>query len=320
MRIKVLDRATLGFDLPFELLAELGELEVYDFTSPEELIPRISDADVIIINKIKITEDVIKNTPVLKLVCVFATGYDNVDVFCASENGVAVCNVPAYSTNSVTLFTMATVLSLCTHLNEYRAHVASGSYTEAGKSNCIVPVYHELSGKTWGIVGFGNIGRAVAKVAEALGAKIIVNKRVACDDYECVDIDRLCEESDIITLHVPLNESTRCLINRARISRMKKSVVLVNEARGAILDEEAVCDAVLEGRIGAFGCDVYSSEPFDKKHPYTKIMKLDNVCLTPHSAWGAYEARERCLKVIIENIKSYTRGETLNRVDILKQN
>lgn len=316
MLIKVLDRETLGLDLPFEILEKMGNVELYDKTTRDELIGRISDADVIVINKVKITREVILASPKLRLVCVFATGYDNVDVAAAREAGVAVCNVPAYSTDSVTLFTLATVLSLATHLGQYRAHVASGKYTSEGKSNCITPVYHEIRGKIWGIIGFGNIGRSVARVAEALGAEIIVNKREPVADYKCVDIDELCRTADIITVHCPLNESTRKLINKERLALMKPDAILVNEARGAVLDEGAVCDAILEGNLGAFGCDVYSTEPFDEKHPYRKIMELENVCLTPHSAWGAYEARLRCLNVICDNIKSFAEGKIKNRVDI----
>ena len=320
MIIKVLDRAYMGFDLSFDALGAFGDVEIYDTTSDAELPERTKDADVIILNKIKITESIINAADNLKLICVFATGFDNINVSAAEKRKVAVCNVPAYSTDSVTLFTVANVLCLYSKLTEYRRHVASGKYSEQGKANALTPVYHELRGKVWGIIGFGNIGRAVAKVAEAFGAKVIVNKRTPVSDYECVDIDTLCERSDIITVHCPLNDATRNLINEERLSRMKPDAVLVNEARGAVLDEAAVARAVLDGKIGAFGCDVYSSEPFDKKHPYTEIAGLDYVCLTPHSAWGAYEARVRCIDVICNNIRSFLSGETLNRVDKSEQN
>ena len=316
MKITVLDRASMGDDLSFAPLYELGEVTVFDNTAKTELSERIADSDVIVLNKIKIDADTLKGAEKLKLICVFATGYDNIDVLAARENGVAVCNVPAYSTDSVCLFTVAKVLSLYSHLGEYREYVRVGKYSESGSANCLTPVYHEIKGKTWGIIGFGNIGRAVACVAEALGARVIVNKRTPVDGYECVDVDTLCKQSDIITVHCPLTDATRGMINDDRIALMKPSVVLVNEARGAVLDESAVTRAVLEGRIAAFGCDVYSQEPFDKKHPYTAIMSLSNVCLTPHAAWGAYEARERCLNVICDNIKSFVDGKTLNRVDI----
>ena len=316
MKIKILDASTLGPDTLFDKLSELGDVIVYDQTPNTTLKERISDADVIIINKVKITEDVISSAKCLKLICVFATGYDNVDVRAARQYGVGVCNVPGYSTDSVTLFTVATVLSLAAHLREYSDSVSSGLYTSCGKANIITPVFHEISGKTWGIVGYGNIGRAVARVAEALGARVIANKRIPLVEVECVDIDTLVAESDIITVHCPLNEETRNLINRQRIDRMKNGVILVNEARGAVLDERAVTDAVMEERIGGFGCDVYSEEPFSSEHPYNEIKNRSNVILTPHAAWSAYEARVRCVNTIARNIRSsLLENGTLNRVD-----
>ena len=320
MKIKVLDRSAMGFDLSFDVLSTYGEVEIYDNTSADVLCDRIIDADILVINKIKLTRQVLESAHSLKLVCIFATGYDNVDITAARELGIAVCNVPAYSTDSVTLFTISNALYLFSHLAEYKKHVTSGRYTEEGKANCLTPLYHELRGKVWGIIGFGNIGKSVAKVAEAFGCKILVNKRTATDGYNCVDIETLCRESDIISIHCPLNESSYHLINDELIALMKPSVVIVNEARGAVVDENAVANAVLSGKIAAFGSDVYSVEPFDKKHPYTKIMGLDNVCLTPHSAWGAIEARERCLNVICNNIDAFLSGNIKNRVDIARQN
>lgn len=316
MKIKVLDRAAMGFDLSFDCLSDFGEVTIYDNTAAEELKSRIADANVLVLNKIKMTADVLKSASELKIICIFATGYDNIDLNCARELGIAVCNVPAYSTDSVTLFTISNALYLFSRLAEYKKHVTSGKYTEEGKPNALTPVYHELRGKTWGIIGFGNIGKSVAKVAEAFGCKILVNKRTPVDNYDCVDIDTLCKNSDIITIHCPLNDGTRHLINKSRLDLMKPEVIIVNEARGAVTDEEAIADAILRGKIAGFGSDVYSQEPFDKKHPFTKIMGFDNVCLTPHSAWGAIEARERCLSVIYNNIKDFISLKTTNRVDI----
>ena len=315
MKIVILDRASLGADTPVDKLRELGELTVYESSTPEEVLERVCDAEVIIINKIKVTKAVFDSARSLKLVCVFATGYDNIDIQAAKEHGVGVCNVPGYSSESVALFTAAKVAALYTHLLEYRNFVNSGEYTASGVPNRLVPVYHELYGKTWGIVGYGGIGKAVARIAKGLGARVLVNKRTPVDDAECIDVETLCKESDIITLHCPLNEGTRGLISKEKISLMKSSVIIVNEARGAVVVESDIRDAVLEGKIAGYGCDVYSSEPFSKDHPYNDIMKLDNVILTPHAAWGAYEARERCLNIIIENINAFVAGEFLNRVD-----
>ena len=315
MKITILDKIAMGDDTPFDILDAFGEVVAYSTTSPSECIDHVGDSDVIVLNKVKITEEVMKQAKNLKLVCVFATGFDNVDINAARKYGIAVCNVPGYSTDSVVLFTVATVLSLASHLKEYNRFVSSGEYSASSSANRITPVVHEISGKIWGIVGGGNIGRAVLKVAEALGARVIVNKRTPSSEFECVDIETLCKESDIITLHCPLNDGTRELINKEKLALMKKDVILVNEARGAVLNEADVAEAVLDGKIGAFGCDVYSAEPFSSEHPYNKIKDLDNVILTPHSAWGAYEARARCISIIGDNIKSYINGEKLNRVD-----
>ncbi len=316
MDIVVLDKIAMGADTPVSLLAEIGSLTVYDSTSAAELCERIKNADVIVTNKVKITREAILSSEKLKLICVFATGFDNIDVLCARERGVAVCNVPAYSTDSVTLCTVASVLALYTRLYEYNSYVRSGEYSESEYANKLTPVYHEMRGKVWGIVGLGNIGKSVAAVAKALGARVIANKRTPECDYECVDINTLCSMSDIITIHCPLNDSTRHLINRERIALMKKSVIIVNEARGLVTDEGAVAAAILSGDIAAFGSDVYSLEPFPKEHPFYKIKNLGNVLLTPHCAWAAYEARERCIKIIGENIVAFFDGQIKNRVEL----
>lgn len=316
MKIAILDRGTLGTDTPLDILSSLGEIKEFDKTDIEDIPINAEGADVVIVNKVKIGKAEMERLPTLKLICVFATGYDGIDVKAAKEKGIAVCNVPAYSTDSVALYTVSTALALYTHLYEYVDFVRSGEYYKAGLANRLIPVYHEISGKTWGIVGYGNIGKAVARAANALGAKVIVNKRTPEEGVECVDIDTLCRKSDIISVHCPLNDSSRSLINKERLSFMKRDVVLVNEARGAVLDEEAVANAVLEGKIGAFGCDVYSAEPFSPSHPYEKIKNMKNVLLTPHAAWGAYEARERCVKVIFDNITAFFKGEIHNRVEL----
>lgn len=315
MKIVILDKASLGNDTPFKDLLNLGEVEFYDNSSHEEAIIRSSDADVIIVNKVKVTADVMENSNKLKLVCVFATGFDNIDVETARKLGIGVCNVPGYSTESVALCTITTALALYTHLIDYNNFVRSGDYTKSGVPNKLTPVYHELEGKVWGIVGYGNIGKAVARVARAFGARVIVNKRKPIDEVECVDIDTLCKESDIITLHCPLNSESRFLINKERIEMMKPEAIVVNEARGAVVDEEAVAEAILNNKIGGFGCDVYSVEPFPTEHPYSKIMDKNNVILTPHCAWGSYESRARCVNVVAQNIDAFFKGKTLNRVD-----
>ncbi len=316
MKLVVLDAATLGDDLSFDALRALGDLTVYASTAPDKVADRLCDAEVAILNKIKITSAILDAAPRLRQICLCATGYDNVDLDAARAHGVAVCNVPGYSTPSVVQLTLATVLSLATHLPAYEKHVRSGDYTRGGVANCLVPVYHELAGKTWGIVGYGNIGRGVGEVARALGCSLLVCRRTADASPESVDIDTLCQKADIITLHTPLSAETRGLISRERIAAMKDGVILVNAARGAVTDEQAIAEAVLSGHIGGFGCDVYSTEPFGEAHPFYALLDCPNVCLTPHMAWGSYEARVRCLSEIVQNIESYLAGGVRSRVDL----
>ena len=319
MKIVILDKLSLGSDTPLECLYPLGEVVVYDKTEQSEIAQRCSGADVAIINKVKMTSATLSECKDLKLICIFATGYDNVDLDAARRFGIAVCNVPGYSTDSVAQFTVATVLSLISHLREYNDYVTSGEYTTSGVPNKLTPVYHELAGKTWGIIGPGSIGSRVMAVAEAFGAKVIFTRRTPSDDPRRVDLDTLCKTSDIISLHCPLNEESCAMINADRLAMMKPEVILVNEARGAVIDEQAVAVAVEKGIIGAFGSDVFSVEPFSRSHPFYRIMKRENVLLTPHAAWGSYEARKRCINIIRNNIDSFWAGKTLNRVDILGQ-
>lgn len=315
MKLVMLDAGTLGDDLSLDTLRAAGDLTVYRSTAQDEVKARIADCDAVILNKIKMTAEVLASAPRLRLICLTATGYDNVDLEAARARGIAVCNVPGYSTPSVVQVTIATVLSLATHLPAYDAHVRSGAYTAGGVANCLVPVYHELAGKTWGVVGYGDIGRGVAAVARALGCRVLVCRRTQDGSPESVDIDTLCRESDVITLHTPLNDSTRSLISRERIASMKKGALLVNVARGAVTDEQAVADAVLSGQLGGFGCDVFSIEPFSAEHPFAALRDCQNVCLTPHMAWGSFEARVRCVETVAENVRAFADGLRHNRVD-----
>ncbi len=316
MKIAVLDAATLGSDLSLAPLSEFGEVSVYATTSVTEAAARVADAEMLVVNKFKCNAESLASAQKLRLICEFATGFDNIDLAYCREKGIAVCNVVGYSTHSVAQVTVSMVLSLANRLREYDAYVKSGTYTQSGAANAVSPVYHELQGKTWGIFGFGNIGKQVALVAEALGCRILVCKRNPAMDYPCVSLDELCEKSDILTIHTPLTEETRGAFDAKRLSCMKKNAILVNVARGAVVDEAAVASAVLDGRLGAYGCDVYSAEPMSENHPYQEILHLPNVLLTPHMAWGAYEARERCLLEICDNIRSFLNKGERNRVDL----
>lgn len=314
MKIVILDSGTLGADIDLSPIRAIGEVVEYKFSAPEEVAIRLSDADVAVLNKVRLNKDNLSEAKNLKLICVAATGYDNIDIGFCRENGIAVCNVPGYSTDSVAQLSVAMALSLVTHLDEFRGFVHSGEYSRSGSANRLEPVYHEIAGMTWGVVGGGGIGSKVAEIAQALGCRVLLCRRQPETRYEAADIDRICRECDIISLHVPLNDGTRGMISRERIAAMKDGVVIVNTARGAVCDEQAIADAVLSGKIGALGCDVYSTEPFREDHSFSAILECPNVCLTPHMAWGSYEARNRCVRRMAENITEFFAGNTHNRI------
>ncbi len=316
LNIIVLDALSIGDDIDYSAFEKYGRVTVYPSTTPEEFKERAKDADVILQNKYRLDAKSLKYAPKLKIVCEAATGFDNIDIAYCRENGIAVTNVPGYSTDCVAQLTAAMALSLIMHLPEYTAFVSGGSYTASGIANRLTPQFHELRGKTWGIVGLGNIGRRVAEIAKVFGCNVIACKRTPVSDIECTDIDSLCQKADIISVHTPLSDSTRGLIGEKQFELMKDGAILINVARGAVLNEEAAAAAVLSGKLGGFGCDVYSAEPFPKEHPYTKIASLPNVCLTPHIAWGGYETRVRLLGEMAENLRAFLCGETRNRVDL----
>lgn len=315
MKIVVLDAGTLGDDLDFSPLSRVGEAVIYDFTSLAQLPDRIADAEVIVTNKHKLNGTNIPGAPKLKLICVTATGFDGIDTVYCRTHGIGVCNIAGYSTQSVAQLTMAMALMLYTHLHEYRDYVHSGAYTKSGIANHVTPGWQELCGKTWGIVGGGNIGRRVAQMARTMGCRVIVFRRRPDPEFETVDLHTLCRESDIISLHVPLHDETRGLIGRAELTMMEKHPVLINVARGPVTDELAVTEALESGRISALGVDVYSVEPFGEDHPFQRLLDMPNVCLTPHMAWGAVDSRNRCIAEVAENIAAFRRGENRNRVD-----
>lgn len=318
MKLVVLDAVTIGTDLDLSPLSRAAgeEATVYPNSTPSEVKERVRDAEILVINKIKIGEDVLACAEKLRLICITATGYDNINVEACRKRGIAVCNVVGYSTDSVAQLTVAMALSLINRLSEYTSVVRDGSYTRSGVPNVLSPIYHEISGKTWGIVGLGNIGRRVAAVAEALGCRVIAHKRTSDPVYPTVSLETLLAESDIVSLHTPLTPETRGLIGEKEIAGMKDGAILINVARGAVTDERAVAEAVKSGKLGGVGVDVYSVEPFGEEHPFYEIKSLPSVCLTPHMAWSAREARERCIDEIVLNIESFRVGGFRSRVDL----
>lgn len=314
MKIVILDSGTLGADIDLSPIRALGEVVEYSSSAPHEVAERLSDADVAVLNKVKLNKDNLSGAKELRLICVAATGYDNIDIGYCRERGIAVCNVPGYSTDNVAQLSVAMALSLVTHLDEFRSFVHSGEYSRSSSANRLEPVYHEIAGMTWGVVGGGGIGSKVAEIAQALGCRVLLCRRQPETRYEAADIDRICRECDVISLHVPLNDGTRGMISRERIGAMKDGVVIVNTARGAVCDEGALADGVLSGKIGALGCDVYSTEPFGDDHPFSALLDRPNVCLTPHMAWGSCEARNRCVRRMAENITEFYKGNIHNRI------
>lgn len=315
MKITLLDAKTLGEGLDISVLSRFGEIESYDYSAYDEIANRIETSDVILINKVKIDETTLALAKNLKLICIFATGYDNIDLAACDKRGIAVCNVKGYSTHSVAQLTILMALTLLEKINDYTEFVRDGSYTRSGIPNRLIPISHELYGKTWGIIGAGAIGKQVAKVAEAFGCRVLAFKRTPDESLNCVSLDTLIRESDVISLHTPLNDGTRGLIGERELDIMKKDAILINVARGAVTDENAVAEAVLSGKIGGFATDVYSVEPFGESHPMQRLINCKNVMLTPHMAWGTLEARIKCLDEIVLNIESFLSGGKRNRVN-----
>lgn len=314
MKITVLDVDTLGDDLDLSALNKLGDVTVYPLTHQNEVKDRIQDAEVLILNKVKLNSENLPYAKNLKLICITATGFDNVDIEYCRKNNIAVCNVIGYSTDSVVQLTISMAFALATNLFQFNNYVKSDKYTNSGIFNCLKPVFYELSQMTWGVVGLGNIGRKVGNIAREMGCRVLAYKKTPVNDFECVDIDTLCRESDIISLHTPLNNETRHLINSDRLELMKKNTILINVARGAVIDEEAVTKAIETGKISGLGVDVYSIEPMQKDSPYQRILNYDNTIFTPHMAWGAKESRQRCIDEILLNIEDYLRGGKRSRI------
>ena len=314
MKIAVLDKDTLGLDIDLSPIYALGEVSEYPTTAPEEVADRVADAEVVIINKIKLGEQNLSSAQNLKLICVAATGYDNIDTAYCKERGIALCNVPGYSTVSVAQIAVSMALSLVNRQDEYRDFVKSGKYSESGLANKLTPVYHEISSLKWGILGGGGIGMKVAEVASAFGSEVLVFRRKQEGKFPLADIDTICRECDIISVHLPLSDETRGILSRDRIAMMKKTAIVINTARGAVTDEKALADAIKENRIGGLGVDVYSTEPFPKEHPFFEIAGYPNVILTPHMAWGSKEARARCVEEMAKNMEAFFSGDIRNRI------
>lgn len=305
MKIVFLDRASVG-DASLKVLEELGELVCYDRTAPNERAERIADAEIIITNKVRIDRPEMEAAPHLKMICIAATGMNNVDLQVAKERGIAVKNVAGYSTESVVQSTFAHLLNLASKLPYFDERVKSGAYSRSGLFTDMGRSFRELYGKRMGIIGLGTIGRRVAAVAEAFGMEVVyyATSGKAHDDYfRAVSLDELLTTSDVVSIHAPLNERTAGLISQEELRRMKYTALLLNAGRGGIINETDLAEALNEGWIAGAGLDVYQTEPLPANSPLLTVKDPERLSLTPHTAWASAEARARLIAGIARNIE-----------------
>lgn len=318
MKLVVLERNSVGTDVDVSCFERFGDVEYYPNTVAENTAERVKDADIIISNKAPMNESTLKDAPNVKLICLFATGFDCVDLAYCKSRGIKVANVVNYSTAAVVQHTILLALALEEKLAFYDDYVKSGAYAAQDRFSNFDRTFGELDGKIWGIVGMGNIGRRVAKVAQALGCKVIfysASGKSSCTEYERVEFEELLAQSDILSLHCPLSDRTKGLMNGEAFSKMKQTAILVNVARGRLVDTQALYEALTTGQIAAAGLDVLENEPIAKDDPLAGITDSTKLIITPHMAWASKEARERLVGEVMENIRAFLDGEERNIVN-----
>lgn len=317
MKIVVLERNSVGTDVPVDCYRDFGEVTCYRNTLAEDAPEKVKDADIIIANKCPMNEQTLKDAPNVKLICEFATGFDNVDLEYCKKRGIRVANVRDYCTAAVAQHTFSLALYLIEHLRHYDDYVKSGEYSAQDRfSNFDLP-YADLEGKVWGIIGMGNIGRRVAKIAEAFGCKVIfhsVTGKSTCTDYERVGFEELLASADVLSLHCPLSDLTRNLIDKEALAKMKKTAILINVARGPVISGTDLYEALTQGTIAAAGLDVLEEEPIRESHPLSRIKDSNKLIITPHMAWASIEARTRVVEEVYRNIDAFLKGESRNEV------
>ena len=316
-KIVVLDGKTLG-NVDYIKLNEFGQVIYYDLTLKEEVAERIKDANIVLTNKVVLNRENLKNATQLELICETATGYNNIDIEYAKEKKIAVTNVNGYSTTTVAQHTFAMLLHLYDNISYFDNYIKSGEYSKSTMFTNLEVPYKDLCGKVWGIIGLGSIGKRVAKIAQAFGARVVyysTSGKNADSDYARVEFDSLLKQCDIISIHAPLNEKTEGLINYEAFTKMKKDAVLINVARGPIIVDEDLARAIDEEIIGGAALDVFKVEPIPAENPLLNIKNKDKLVLTPHIAWASEEARNRLFTDLLENISAYNRSEIRNRVD-----
>ena len=308
MKIVFLDAKTLGDDIDLTGFEQMGEVVKYPFTTTEEAPDRVKDADVIVVNKVLINRQTISSAENLRLVCVTATGTNNLDKDYLAERGIAWRNVAGYSTESVAQHTFAILFYLMENLRYYDDYVKEGRYINDRIFTHFAKTFHELNGMTWGILGLGAIGRRVADIAGMFGAKVIyysASGAPAQEGYHQVDFDTLLSESDILSIHAPLNEYTEGIMDAEAFRKMKSSAILLNLGRGPIINESDLAAALNAGEISAAGLDVLCAEPMSKENPLLDVHDKDRLFITPHIAWATVEARQRLMKIIEGQIREF---------------
>ena len=318
MKICILDGYSLNpGDLDWSPVERLGDVTLFDRTPADKIVERAADADIVLTNKVPFSADTLRQLPRLRFICVLATGYNIIDTEAAARQGVVVANIPAYSTMSVAQMAFAHILNITNHVASYAREVADGKWTNCPDFCFWDSALTELAGKTMGIVGLGNTGMATARIAVAMGMKVVAMTSKSADTLPegitPAPLDDVLASADVVSLHCPLTPSTRHLINAASIAKMNPSAILINTGRGPLVDEQAVADALNGGRLAAFGADVLSQEPPRGDNP---LLSARNCFLTPHIAWATLEARTRLMSTATENVRQFIAGEQVaNRVN-----
>lgn len=317
MKLVNLDASALNpGDLSWDVLNQFGEVTLYERTESEaEAIERIGDHEIVLVNKVPITENILNACPNIKMISVQATGYNVIDTAACARRGIPVCNVPDYGTAAVAQFTLALMLELCHRIGHHDTVVHDGKWCRSQTFCFWDTPQMELGGKTLGIIGFGRIGQAVAKLAKAFGMRVITHSRTRKEspDAEFVDMDTLISQSDFISLHCPLFPENTKMVNAEFIRKMKDGAFLINTARGALVDEQALCDALVSGKLAGAALDVVSEEPMKEYNP---LLTAPNCIITPHIAWAPRESRQRLLDCCVENIRAFLGGTPQNVVNL----
>lgn len=316
MKIVVLDwkTMTMNDDISPSPIKEFGDVKLYGLTKPEDTVENIGDAEAVLCNKVLITREVIDKCPNLRYIGLFATGFNNVDVEYAAEKGITVCNAGQYSTSAVAQQTFAYILDHFSRINAYNTAVSQGEWERSEIFSYFPIITHELAGKTLSVIGFGSIGKAVAKIGEAFGMNVVVSTRTKPENcpYELTDIRTAAEKADVLTLHCPLTPQTKGIINSELLASMKPSAVLVNTSRGGAVVESDLAQALNSGTIAAAYLDVLDKEPMSADTP---LKNAKNCVITPHTAWAALETRERLLGIVCDNLKAWLSGKPQNKVN-----